>query len=436
MGKEREARKKHMSPGERAAAMMDYYHLLPPNSTGGLPRGGKRYAGLQDLNTGMLKLCKKYQVDRNWFSKQALKRKKAEATGGDDMFDFLKRTAGSGRPRKWEKFEIKEVLFVWARAQDYDFTYDEAEAQLGIPKSTFNDMIKRKDGAWKELHQIYKPILTEKHWKWRLAWAKKHRRDQWVERAGSTDPTAVDIDEKWFNVDLLTCRRLKIPGCDARPFCSRGTRISIVKVMILAAVARPNKAHNFDGKVGMWRVAVPYTAINASKNHAAGDVYPVDCTMDGKMYYKMMTELVFPAMQSKLTWATKIRMQQDNAPPHTGKDMVGRLNLFGKAMTIPIEVEPQPSNSPETNTLDLSVFNSWCRRNHKLQKYAKHKGKEALMDNLEKSWAEYPAEILERAFQNKCLVIDQIIKYKGGNYFRVPHVTEEAREKRCPSLLL
>ena len=133
--------------------------------------------------------------------------------------------------------------------------------------------------------------------------------------------------------------------------------------------------------------------------------------------------------------ARKIRMQQDNAPPHTGKDMVNRLNLFGKAMPIPIEVEPQPSNSPETNTLDLCVFNSWCRRNHKLQKFAKHKGKEVLMDNLEKSWAEYPAEILERAWQNKCLVIDQIIKYNGGNYFRVPHVSEEAREKRCPSLL-
>jgi hypothetical protein len=215
----------------------------------------------------MLKLCKKYQVDRNWFSKQALKRKKAEATGGDDMFDFLKRTAGSGRPRKWEKFEIKEVLFVWARAQDYDFTYDEAEAQLGIPKSTFNAMI-------------------------------------------------------------------------------------------------------------------------------------------------------------KLTWATKIRMQQDNAPPHTGKDMVGRLNLFGKAMTIPIEVEPQPSNSPETNTLDLSVFNSWCRRNHKLQKYAKHKGKEALMDNLEKSWAEYPAEILERAFKSSSIRVATIFGCRTSRRRRERNVAQ------------
>ena len=42
---------------------------------------------------------------------------------------------------------------------------------------------------------------------------------------------------------------------------------------------------------------------------------------------------------------------------------------------------------------------------------------------------------IERADQNKSLVIDKIIETDGGNEFEVPHVSAAARETRVPSLL-
>ena len=57
-----------------------------------------------------------------------------------------------------------------------------------------------------------------------------------------------------------------------------------------------------------------------------------------------------------------------------------------------------------------------------------------LVANVEQSWAEYPAEKIDRAFQNKALTIDRIIEYQGGNRFEVPHVSADAREARLPAM--
>ena len=56
-----------------------------------------------------------------------------------------------------------------------------------------------------------------------------------------------------------------------------------------------------------------------------------------------------------------------------------------------------------------------------------------LAENVVKSWGDYPAEKITRAFQNKALIIDKIIEYEGGNHFEVPHVSAEAREERMPA---
>jgi hypothetical protein len=48
--------------------------------------------------------------------------------------------------------------------------------------------------------------------------------------------------------------------------------------------------------------------------------------------------------------------------------------------------------------------------------------------------AEYPAEKIDRAFQNKAPIIDRIIEYQGDNHFEVPHVSADAREARLPAV--
>jgi len=58
----------------------------------------------------------------------------------------------------------------------------------------------------------------------------------------------------------------------------------------------------------------------------------------------------------------------------------------------------------------------------------------ALVRNVNRSWDEYPSEILERGFCNKSLALDCIIQMKGGNHFSIPHLTPEQRAARLPPL--
>ena len=128
-------------------------------------------------------------------------------------------------------------------------------------------------------------------------------------------------------------------------------------------------------------------------------------------------------------WCDAIRLQLDGATPHTGGGLIAKLNEIGETFNPPIRVQVQPPQSPETNVLDLCVFSSWARRNHKLQRHARAGDKWALWANMQRSWAEYPPEKIERAFQNRKLALQKIIELKGGNRFQIPRVSPDVREK-------
>ena len=56
----------------------------------------------------------------------------------------------------------------------------------------------------------------------------------------------------------------------------------VPKIMIIVANARPDPTHNFDGKIGIWRICVMKTAQRSSKRRKEGDEYEFDCTIDGR----------------------------------------------------------------------------------------------------------------------------------------------------------
>ena len=63
------------------------------------------------------------------------------------------------------------------------------------------------------------------------------------------------------------------------------------------------------------------------------------------------------ALQMKVgQWAKKIIIQADNATPH--KASIQRLDVHGASCVPPIEIIQQPSQSPDTNLLDLCFFSS------------------------------------------------------------------------------
>ena len=132
----------------------------------------------------------------------------------------------------------------------------------------------------------------------------------------------------------------------------------IPKVMFMCAISRPNRAHKFDGRLGMWRCSVPGVTKRKSKNRAACVPIDVDVNVDAAFFEKMMREDVIPACITKMSWAEKITIQMDNARPHAGKGNLDRLNEYGATLTPKVEFVLQPANSPDTNINDLCFFNS------------------------------------------------------------------------------
>ena len=146
----------------------------------------------------------------------------------------------------------------------------------------------------------------------------------------------------------------------------------------MTAFARPDPAHNFKGKIGVWRVAVqvPYkTGVRA----AQGVKRWVDTTLRACSYtdddnirikgFRDYIQLdVMPAIRKAMPWmkadpktgrkAQTIYLQIDGASPHTGQGTVEWLNrdAISRADGFHIETIVQPARSPDTNLNDLAFY--------------------------------------------------------------------------------
>jgi hypothetical protein len=67
---------------------------------------------------------------------------------------------------------------------------------------------------------------------------------------------------------------------------------------------------------------------------------------------------VIPDAVKKMSWATEIVIQMDNARAHTGHDLVTKANAHGRTLKPPVRIEMQPPNSPDTNLNELCFFSS------------------------------------------------------------------------------
>ena len=189
--------------------------------------------------------------------------------------------------------------------------------------------------------------------------------------------------------------------------------------MFLSAVARPRDG--FDGKIGksLWRVAAKKTAKKKSKNHERDDEYDQDATMTSELYFELMSKEVFPAIVTAFAGLTSIKtvvVQQDGARPHTGKQVVERLNAIGAKLSPKLEVRTQPAQSPDFNVNDLALFRALdvlVRKSRRGQGNAYDK--EKLVADVLKAAAEYPTEQLERMWEYKEYVMQAVEKCNGLN---------------------
>ena len=73
-------------------------------------------------------------------------------------------------------------------------------------------------------------------------------------------------------------------------------------------------------------------------------------------------------------------------------------------------------------------------RSHRIQKHNSFYDKDALYDAVLDVWDNYDAPTIERAWQDRALLFDEIIRTNGDNEFEVSDVSKDERAARMPAL--
>jgi hypothetical protein len=140
---------------------------------------------------------------------------------------------------------------------------------------------------------------------------------------------------------------------------TNGHKVYILKVMFLAAIARPryDGAGNctFDGKIGMWPFVERAVAQRGSVHCPTGTIETKLVIVMAETYKEFLIDNVIPAIKRK--WPDRDRdtfIQQDGASSHIqqlGPDFVAAATGDWN-----IQMITQPVQYPDTNQLDLTFF--------------------------------------------------------------------------------
>jgi transposase len=339
----------------------------------------------------------------------------------------LVRKIGSGAPRTVSnRPDIIEFFEEKAKEFEYVFTY---EVMANVIKEKFGvgstETVKRVMELleYTKTRRVIRPFLTEAHRQERLKWAK-----EWVNfDFFDEDVVVVHIDEKNF---YAFSNRAKIsylpPGVDPKPLYAL-SKTQIPWVMFLAAVAAPREDREFDGKIGLWHVGEEKVAQRRSKFHEKEDVYMVNINMNGVVFVQMMEENVIPAIIQKCQWAKKVIVQLDSAGGHRIGETLDILNKIGKKSKPRIEFRTQPTRSPDTNVLDLGIWNSMKSRvvEVRYDRTADSSMNQRIIEAVMDMWEKYDSAKLNNIFITLTAVLKEIEEHHGGNSFKQPHTIKD-----------
>ena len=231
----------------------------------------------------------------------------------------------------------------------------------------------------------------------------------------------VHIDEKWFEITKVNCRYILTP---TKPNPERGVQSKqhIPKIMFLCAVARPKRVGNahFDGKIGIWPFAHQVPALRNSIIRPAGTLEWKPVSVTTVTYTKMLRDKVILAIHDKFPHEVTplITIQHNNAPPHKAMDDKEVEEHAMQEHGLNVVMEFQPSNSPDTNVLDLGFFRSL----ESLQQQRTCNNLNDLIENVRNVFANYKPHKLNDVFLTLQTVLQEIICRDGTNKFHAPHM--------------
>ena len=228
-------------------------------------------------------------------------------------------------------------------------------------------------------------------------------------------------------VVLCVLHRTEVPPGHNRLKKPLQSKSHIPKIMFLAVTALPRPEKGFDGKIGFFRVR--------DCNHKTEVQVPPEgrpiregCRNGYRQVPGDDDTGGVPSGALEDAVGKRLRCQQDGASVHTGKQNVKKLNIAGESknrrVKAKITVFTQPSQSPDTNINDLAIFPSMSRRFNKLQKHESVSDFDRLAANAQKTWNDFPTDVLAKAWATKTNELMAIIKANGGNDFKLPHAKD------------
>ncbi|CAM9781632.1 unnamed protein product, partial [Sphacelaria rigidula] len=190
---------------------------------------------------------------------------------------------------------------------------------------------------------------------------KKHRIDFICDQVDETtgeypdQGNVIHLDENWF-FPLRNKEKVRIFPGEEIPGSPRVQHKShLPKTMVIVANARPDPTHDFDSKIGLWRICVMKTAERSSKRRKRGEEYQFDCTIDAEWYKEWYINQLLPTIKKTMPWqrSKRVVVQQDGASPHTRKNNPNILHSAGMGRGWLVELVTQPSQSPDSNFVFL-----------------------------------------------------------------------------------
>ncbi|VFQ68065.1 unnamed protein product [Cuscuta campestris] len=144
----------------------------------------------------------------------------------------------------------------------------------------------------------------------------------------------------------------------------------------------------------------------------------------------MMIQQLLPAISAKWPGTSKqVIIQQDNAKPHIDINDPEFVSA-SKEGDWDIQLQFQPPNSPDLNVLDLGFFRSIDALSDKTAPRSMRE----LITNVTMSYDQLTAHTLNNVFLTYQEVMGEVLKQKGGNDYKIPHMGKErlARQGMLP----
>ena len=138
---------------------------------------------------------------------------------------------------------------------------------------------------------------------------------------------------------------------------------------------------------------------------------------------------VFLAIRAKYPHDMKdvIFIQQDNAKPHIDPNDPEFLEV-ASSDGFNINISCQLPNSPDMNVLYLGFF----RAIQSLQHLETPSKVDDFVNAIEKAFHDLPSQSLNHVFLTLQQCMIEVIKYFGGNNYKLPHMVKEKLEKYGP----